>query len=90
MKKRNIPKISAVILGVLICVFIGVLINKLKENYDPEVFSEDYISIDEVKQELAFTVYSKDEWDDWFSDRKQEYLTYCIFKCKVFFFFFVC
>ena len=75
MKKRNIPKISAVILGVLICVFIGVLINKLKENYDPEVFSEDYISIDEVKQELAFTVYSKDEWDDWFSDRKQEYLT---------------
>ena len=55
MKKRNIPKISAVILGVLICVFIGVLINKLKENYDPEVFSEDYISIDEVKQELAFT-----------------------------------
>lgn len=75
MKKRNIPKISAVILGVLICVFIGVLINKLKENYDPEVFSEDYISIDEVKQELAFTVYSKDEWDDWFSGRKQEYLT---------------
>ena len=58
MKKRNMPKISAVILAVLICVFAGILIGKLKENYDPEIFSENYISVDEVKQELIFTVYS--------------------------------
>ena len=44
------PKISAVILAVLICVFAGILIGKLKENYDPEIFSENYISVDEVKQ----------------------------------------
>jgi len=52
VKKRNMPKISAVILAVLICVFAGILIGKLKENYDPEIFSENYISVDEVKQEL--------------------------------------
>ncbi len=32
--------------------FAGILIGKLKENYDPEIFSENYISVDEVKQEL--------------------------------------
>ena len=66
MKKRNMPKISVVILAVLICVFAGILIGKLKENYDPEIFSENYIGIDEVKQELTFTVYSQEEWDEWF------------------------
>lgn len=34
--------------------FAGILIGKLKENYDPEIFSENYISVDEVKQELDF------------------------------------
>ena len=75
MKKRNMPKISAAILAVLLCVFAGVLIGKMKENYDPEIFSEDYISIDEIKQEMVFTVYSKEEWDEWFLGGKQEYLT---------------
>ena len=60
MKKRNMPKISAVI---------------LKENYDPEIFSENYISVDEVKQELIFTVYSQEEWDEWFEGGKKDYLT---------------
>ena len=46
VKKRNMPKISAVILAVLICVFAGILIGKLKENYDPEIFSENYISVE--------------------------------------------
>ena len=75
MKKRNMPKISAVILAVLICVFAGILIGKLKENYDPEIFSENYISVDEVKQELIFTVYSQEEWDEWFEGGKKDYLT---------------
>ena len=74
MKKRNMPKISAVILAVLICVFAGILIGKLKENYDPEIFSENYISVDEVKQELIFTVYSQEEWDEWFEGGKKDYL----------------
>ena len=69
------PKISAVILAVLICVFAGILIGKLKENYDPEIFSENYISVDEVKQELIFTVYSQEEWDEWFEGGKKDYLT---------------
>ena len=75
MKKRNMPKISAVILAVLICVFAGILIGKPKENYDPEIFSENYISVDEVKQELIFTVYSQEEWDEWFEGGKKDYLT---------------
>ena len=75
MKKRNILKISAVILAVLICVFAGILMEKLKANYDPKIFSEDYISIDEVKQELIFSVYSQQEWDEWFGSGKKEYLT---------------
>ena len=73
--KKKYAKISAVILAVLICVFAGILIGKLKENYDPEIFSENYISVDEVKQELIFTVYSQEEWDEWFEGGKKDYLT---------------
>lgn len=66
-----------------ICLFFGlvlllllILFQKLKNRtYDTTVWSENYVAVDEVKQELSFGVYEDIDWDVWFLPYHRNYLT---------------
>ena len=58
----------------LIIVFIIVL-SKINKEFSEEKLIDTHVSINEVISELQFTVYSKEEWEDFFKKYKEKYLT---------------
>lgn len=75
MKKNSHTSIKIIALLILLVILGMILMQKLKVDYIPEEYSNTYISIDEVKSELAFTVYTGEEWDEFFAVYEKEYMT---------------
>ena len=75
MQTGKNAKIKIAVLILLLAVLTVLLTEKLKEGYLPEEYSDTYVGVDEVREELSFTVYSEEEWEEWFGTYKREYLT---------------
>ena len=73
--KRSSGKKKAVLLGTLVAVFSLLLWQKLKPDYIEDNYSVGFVGVSEVKSELAFGVYSGEEWDDFFARYDKNYLT---------------
>ncbi len=66
-----------------ICLFFGLLLLLLvilfhglkHRTYDTTLWSENYVAVEEVKQELSFGVYEDIDWDNWFLPYHRDYLT---------------
>ena len=60
----------------LLLVLLGVLLFLKKgEAFDPDVYSENYVTVDEVKAEVSFSIYTAEEWDTFFDAFQKDYLT---------------
>ncbi len=62
-------------IGLIAAVFIIVICGRERASYDTDVYSENYVPIQEVKAELGFSVYEAKEWDAFFSSYHKDYLT---------------
>lgn len=71
-KNRNIKLLLLLMLAVLSALLAG----KSKLDIRQEEYSEAYIGLFEVKSELAFTVHTPEEWEEYFSLYPKEYLTW--------------
>lgn len=76
MKQRINTKIKAILLILLLGVLCALLADKMKLDYQKEEYSTKYIDLSEVKSELAFSVYTPEEWEDYFAVYHKEYLTW--------------
>ena len=74
-RKKSSGKQKAVLFTVLVIVFSLLLWQKLKPDYIENDYSSDFVGIAEIKSELAFGVYSGEEWDDFFAQYDKNYLT---------------
>lgn len=74
-KNRQSIKIQLLILAIVIVLFVLLLFWKSKSQYQMDVYSENYIPVDEIKQELGFFLYTEEEWDQFFDAYQKEYLT---------------
>lgn len=60
----------------LLLILLGVLLFLKKgEAFDPDVYSENYVTVDEVKAEVSFSIYTAEEWDTFFDAFQKDYLT---------------
>lgn len=75
MKTERNVIIKLAVLLFLLAVLAVVFVSKMDGEWKEEAFSEKYISVKEVKEELGFTVYTAKEWDAWFRAYHREYLT---------------
>ena len=76
MKNRKLDSLYKLTLLLFLILILGMLIFfRGRSSYDVSVYSEKYVSNEEVKSQLSFTVYSQDEWTQFFSGRRKGYLT---------------
>ena len=82
MKKTNpmnrrqfVIRAKFAILVLLILLLSGIVLLKIRSSYTSEEYSKDYVSIEEVKSELSFLVYTKEEWNTFFAEFQKDYLT---------------
>lgn len=73
--RKNRFKIGKVLIVLLLVVIAGIFIIKEIQNHDAKQFSEKYVSLEEVKQELSFGVYEKTDWDGFFAVYHRDVLT---------------
>lgn len=57
------------------CCLILIALQIKKEKYDIALYSEDYVPVGEVSAELDFTLYSKEEWMEYFGEEDEKVLT---------------
>lgn len=76
MKQRRNTKIKAILLILLVVILCVLLADKMKNDFQKEEYSTKYIALSEVKAELAFSVYTPEEWEDYFAVYHKEYLTW--------------
>ena len=62
---------TAVILLLILC---GMLLAGTKKGYHKDVYSEHYVPVEEVQDELSFSIYKEMDWEQILL-QKQEYLT---------------
>ena len=70
-RKINILK---VFIGVLVLVMLASLYG-VRTEFRRDKLMATYVSVEEATAELQFTVYSNEEWDDFFSNYRDAYLT---------------
>ena len=76
MRRKTNTKIKVIILILLIGVLGVLLADRMRTDYSQEEYSAKYIGVSEVKAELGFTVYTAEEWDNYFAVYHKEYLTW--------------
>lgn len=64
-------KLFVVLLIVVIAASFGIVTTEFHEDR----LMDNYVSVDEAVLELQFSVYSKEEWQDFFADYKEAYIT---------------
>lgn len=69
--KKNLMKIFVVLLLVMIITSIGIVSN----DFEADKLTDNYVSVDEAALALRFRVYSIEEWQDFFKDYKETYIT---------------
>lgn len=69
--KKNLMKIFVVLLLVMIVTSIGIASNEFRE----DKLTDSYVSVDEAVSALRFSVYSREEWQDFFGAYKEAYIT---------------
>lgn len=70
-KKQNLMKLFVVLLIVVIAASFGIVTSEFHE----DKLMDNYVSVNEAVLELQFTVYSEEEWQEFFSDYKETYIT---------------
>ena len=70
-KKQSLMKLFLALLFVVIVTSFGLV----STEFHADRLMTTYVSVDEVVSELQFTVYTKEEWKEFFSDYKETYLT---------------
>ena len=70
-KKQNLMKLFVV----LLILVIGASFGLAKTEFHPDRLMSTYVPVEEVASELKFTVYSSEEWNDFFDEYKEKYLT---------------
>jgi len=76
MKQKQNAKMKVILLILLLGVLGALLADKMKVDYQKEEYSAQYIDLSEVKSELAFSVYTPEEWEEYFAVYHKEYLTW--------------
>lgn len=76
MRQKIKTRIKAIILILLIGILGVLLADRMRTDYREEEYSATYIGVSEVKAELGFTVYTAEEWDNYFAVYHKEYLTW--------------
>lgn len=71
-KNRKIKLLLLLLTGVLFVL----LAEKMKPDDWQKEYSEEYIGLFEVQSELAFTVYTPEEWEEYFALYHKDYLTW--------------
>jgi len=69
--KQNLMKLFMLLLIVVIAASFGIATTEFHE----EKLMNTYVSVNEVTAELQFTVYSTEEWNEFFGKYKEAYLT---------------
>lgn len=69
--KKNLMKIFVALVVVMIVTSVGIVSNEFHE----DKLTDNYVSVDEAVLELQFSIYSKEEWKDFFGDYKEAYIT---------------
>ena len=62
------------LLVILLLILSGMLFAGTKKGYHKDVYSEHNVSVEEVQDELSFSIYKEIDWERILS-QKQEYLT---------------
>ena len=62
------------LLVILLLILCGMLLAGTKKGYQKDVYSEHYVPVEEVWDELSFSIYKEMDWEQILS-QKQEYLT---------------
>lgn len=70
-KKQSLMKLFVVLLIVVIVASLGIATTEFHE----DKLMDNYVSVDEAVSELQFSVYSREEWRDFFADYKEAYIT---------------
>lgn len=70
-KKLTLMKIFAIVLLIVIVTSFGIATTEFRE----DKLMDDYVSVKEVVSELQFSIYSAEEWKDFFSVYKEAYIT---------------
>lgn len=76
MGQKQNSKIKAILLILLLGVLFALLADKMKTDDRNGEYSAKYINLSEVKAQLAFSVYTPEEWEDYFAVYHKEYLTW--------------
>lgn len=71
-KKRNSVWAIVLLLLLAAAVFFAA---KTGKNQKPESYSEERVWISEIKGELGFGIYAQEDWDSWFLNFHENYLT---------------
>ncbi len=74
-KKHNNYKFIIELLLILAAVLLFVLFGKWTARFEEEKLTDAYVSVTETTLELGFSVYTREEWDSFFSEYKEAYLT---------------
>ena len=69
--KQNLMKLFVVLLVVVIAASLGLVSSEFHE----DKLQENYVPVNEAILELQFGVYPKEEWNEFFSDYKEAYIT---------------
>ena len=70
-KKQNLIKLFIVVMIIVIFASLSIV----KTEFRADKLLTTHVSVEEAVSELQFTVYSKEEWDDFFKDYKEVYIT---------------
>lgn len=73
MQEKNFYRIE--LLLVILAVILFLLFGKWKIGFHEDKWTKDYVSTKEVVLELQFSVYSKEEWEEFFCSYKETYIT---------------
>ena len=69
--KQNLMKLFVVLLIVVITASLGLVTSEFHE----DKLQDNYVPVNEAVSELQFGVYSREEWQDFFSEYKEPYIT---------------
>ena len=70
-KKQKLIKLFAMILVIVILASLSIVRTEFRE----DKLLSTHVSVQEAVSELQFTIYSKEEWDDFFKTYKEAYIT---------------
>lgn len=74
-RKRKLSFVWNLILGIAAGFAAIFWYEAITDHFQSDVYSEQYVSIAEIKGELSFGAYAQNDWDTWFDSYRKEYLT---------------